>query len=473
MVLDFDPRHGSDHSLVQLEADHGPLGDTRSTKTGGDGNHRIYDYPTGLLLTNKVPSVLAVYEGIDVRGQGGYIAAPPSRHISGGTYEWVTDPEAERAQLPDWIIQDLEPELPAGPIDNNVEAWTRAALTGECKKVAGAPYGKRNDILWVASLKLGGVVAGGSLDQHQAYDSLLYAARKCGLSESEAVDVITRGLEAGRDNPRGPGRAITSREEALVYLDAVSELFARMPRKGYQGIRMRVCMEAMIDIARMKGGPGNVLTTIKEISIFAGTGRGCIQKALGELRQEGWLHLSRQGYQGVPSRWEVRVPAQYQAELDQLLEDREPEDVSISETQFIHELRHAKSPTNTHPRIPVGHDVFLSPDTFMTDTGLLSKSRGLGKSSWIIWRYLESPRIWRRQSDIVRATERCRSTVHNVVKALHAYEMVEQGPEGVRALEVSDEHLDLVARALKTDGHHKERLKLYRALKPGMGTHAT
>ena len=389
--------------------------------------------------------MLRAYEGIDVRGRGGYIAAPPSRHISGGIYEWITDPGAERAQLPDWIIQDLEPDQPAGPIDNDVEAWTRSALVGRCRKVSSAPGGKRNDTLWVASLKLGGIVAGGSLDQHQAYDSLLYAARKSGLSESEATDVITRGLEAGSDNPRGPGRAITSRDEALDYLDAVSELFARIPRKGHEGIRMRACMEAMIEVARIKGGPGNIATTIREISIFAGTGKGCIQKALGELKSDGWLHMTKKGYQGVASRWDIKVPPEYHAQFDQLLEGRGPGDVSISDTQFIHELRHAKDATNTHPRIPVGHDVFLSPDTFMTDTGLRSKRQGLGKSAWIIWRYLESPRIWRRQSDIVRATERCRSTVHNVVKALHAHEMVEKGPHGVRALEVSDEHLDLVA----------------------------
>ena len=53
VVLDFDPRHGSDESLVQLEADHDQLPDTRSTKTGSNGSHRIYAYPTGLLMTDK------------------------------------------------------------------------------------------------------------------------------------------------------------------------------------------------------------------------------------------------------------------------------------------------------------------------------------------------------------------------------------------------------------------------------------
>lgn len=76
VVLDFDPRHGSDDSLIRLEADHGSLPGTRTTKTGSGGSHRIYVYPTGLSVTNKVPSVVAIYEGIDVRGQGGYIAAP-------------------------------------------------------------------------------------------------------------------------------------------------------------------------------------------------------------------------------------------------------------------------------------------------------------------------------------------------------------------------------------------------------------
>ena len=203
------------------------------------------------------------------------------------------------------------------------------------------------------------------------------------MSDDEAEDTISRGLDAGSANPRGPGDLIKSRQEALDYLEAVSELFARIPRKGHRGSRMRVGMEAMIDIARVQGGPGNIITTIHEVSIFAGSGRNSIGTALGELKDEGWLHLRRRGYQGVPSHWDIRVPTACQDDLRDLLESGSScHAMCISRDEAIHGQRYAYSnTTNRHDRIPVGHDVFLSPLTSMTEDGLISKAQGLGKSA--------------------------------------------------------------------------------------------
>lgn len=43
-------------------------------------------------------------EKLDTRGDGGYVVAPPSRHVSGGPYAWIQDPwKVELADWPDFL----------------------------------------------------------------------------------------------------------------------------------------------------------------------------------------------------------------------------------------------------------------------------------------------------------------------------------------------------------------------------------
>jgi hypothetical protein len=102
VVLDVDPRHGGADSLARLEIDHAPLARTIEAATGGGGRHLYFAHPGG-----AVPNRIAIVPGIDVRGDGGCVVAPPSLHASGGRYAWVpsrSPDEASLALLPRWLL---------------------------------------------------------------------------------------------------------------------------------------------------------------------------------------------------------------------------------------------------------------------------------------------------------------------------------------------------------------------------------
>ncbi|GAI63041.1 unnamed protein product, partial [marine sediment metagenome] len=43
-------------------------------------------------------------KGLDLRGDGGYVLLPPSKHPSGIRYEWILSPEEELADPPGWLL---------------------------------------------------------------------------------------------------------------------------------------------------------------------------------------------------------------------------------------------------------------------------------------------------------------------------------------------------------------------------------
>ncbi len=59
---------------------------TLMAKTGSGGMHVLFRYNSALKTGSN-----RLGPGVDVRSDGGYIIAAPSRHRSGGTYEWMND----------------------------------------------------------------------------------------------------------------------------------------------------------------------------------------------------------------------------------------------------------------------------------------------------------------------------------------------------------------------------------------------
>jgi hypothetical protein len=118
VVVDIDPRHGGPESIEQARREYGPLPPTVEAETGGGGRHLYFAHPGGL-LRNRV----GLAPGIDLRGDGGCVVAPPSLHPSGRRYRWAAGRapgEVGLAPLPRWLL----PAAPAGaPSGHPLAHW--------------------------------------------------------------------------------------------------------------------------------------------------------------------------------------------------------------------------------------------------------------------------------------------------------------------------------------------------------------
>jgi hypothetical protein len=87
-------------------------------RTGGGGEHHIFLHPK-----RHIKTTVGVVPGIDSRGDGGYIVAPPSNHVN-GFYEWIESPfdGCDIADVPDWWVHAL---------DNPVKKTRDPSLGGE------------------------------------------------------------------------------------------------------------------------------------------------------------------------------------------------------------------------------------------------------------------------------------------------------------------------------------------------------
>jgi len=141
VVLDVDPRHGGDESLGILQRRNEKLPDTVVALTGGGGSHWLFAHPGGGVLIRNVTG-LGGLPGLDVRGDGGYIVAPPSTHRSGRSYEWELSSHPDERPLapcPPWFLELLAggPTRSTAP-PRRTPAWWRNLVA------QGAEEGHRN-----------------------------------------------------------------------------------------------------------------------------------------------------------------------------------------------------------------------------------------------------------------------------------------------------------------------------------------
>ena len=120
--IDNDPNTGKDGdaSLEALIRAHGPLPATVEAMTPRGGRHLYFRHPGPAWEVPSSASKLG--PNLDVRGDGGYVIAPPSALPDGRFYAWEgsSDPTdgMRAAAAPDWLLALVaRPKGQSGPVD--------------------------------------------------------------------------------------------------------------------------------------------------------------------------------------------------------------------------------------------------------------------------------------------------------------------------------------------------------------------
>ena len=145
-VFDVDTKSGGMETYEQLVFKHGRPPDTWQQTTGSGGFHLFFRYPNF-----RVSNAAGLFQGIDIRGDGGQVVAPPSIHPNGKRYEWDGTQEIEHtplAEAPPWLLDALQQKnqrthsdkFPiALQIPKGVQHETLVAMAGMMRKLGLSP----------------------------------------------------------------------------------------------------------------------------------------------------------------------------------------------------------------------------------------------------------------------------------------------------------------------------------------------
>lgn len=228
IVLDVDDACAWDDLFYNYDVPRTPTAQT------GKGWHLYFQHPGGVVrnFARKLP-------GLDLRGDGGYVVAPPSVHPSGAQYSWEMSPEdTPLAPCPEWLLdligsgEEVTPSAPPvvplpAPERNGkgpYELYAQNALNGEVGRLLQTQSGARNDTLNRAAFSMGTIIATGAIDRATVEHALSNAARLIGLGEEETTKTIKSGIDKGMREPRDLSKLRIAQPKELPQLPTPSTI---------------------------------------------------------------------------------------------------------------------------------------------------------------------------------------------------------------------------------------------------------
>lgn len=208
VVIDVDKR-GEKNGFVWFSENESRIPKTRTHKTNR-GIHLLFRMPEGVDVRNSASEIA---DGVDVRGNGGYVIFPPSPG-----YEILHD--LPLAELPAWLLAEclqkkreskpeLPPEQPRRTDTVGGSVYGLKALEDECEAIRKASFGTQEKTLNNAAFSLSQLIAGGELDRGHVVRELRKAASSMPDESGrepwtwDAIDKkIAHGISDGANHPR-------------------------------------------------------------------------------------------------------------------------------------------------------------------------------------------------------------------------------------------------------------------------------
>jgi Bifunctional DNA primase/polymerase, N-terminal/AAA domain len=138
------------------------------TSLTGNGRQLFYKFTEG-----TCNSASKIAEGVDVRGEGGYVVAPPSVHPNGKRYQFLTSVTSVEQLKP---LTVCAPTGIAKPLDTSAEHWMTEALSG-------LREGNRDSTF----ARVVGKLHSGGLDPTAIRSLLRPHADRCGFADLDKV----------------------------------------------------------------------------------------------------------------------------------------------------------------------------------------------------------------------------------------------------------------------------------------------
>ncbi|WP_253763708.1 bifunctional DNA primase/polymerase [Hamadaea flava] len=193
--VDVDPAKGGMASLTQLIA-RGMTPPTRYVVTGSGGLHLYYRHPGPHV---KVPSTNGkLAPGIDIKADGGYLAAPPSVHPdTRRPYAWADDQAPITEVAPPLLTWCLTPD--PRPAQRPASRPTHITTGGGAisypdrlmdtllARISEAPDGRRRVTLYGCARGAARIVAAGHLTGTAAFDLLVAACDRAGWPPAKST----------------------------------------------------------------------------------------------------------------------------------------------------------------------------------------------------------------------------------------------------------------------------------------------
>lgn len=234
-AVDIDSPDG----LATIEG-RGGLPETLQVKTSKVG-HYYFQYPeTG--VRNRT----AIVAGVDIRGDGGLVAAPPSIHATGVVYEWAN--RCEIAVAPDWLIELMQAPKPyetmpeinrehlngAAQNPDDTRRFVEGCVKSELQKVHACAEGDKNTQILKSSTYLSGYIHTGAITADEIESRLFDAIASRAKDPAQAVQTLRAGIRYGSikplDVPAPPKQVLIRGREARAFIRSVP--VEEMPETG-------------------------------------------------------------------------------------------------------------------------------------------------------------------------------------------------------------------------------------------------